>query len=135
MSVLAGAFKSLCQSRLKANKEDEKFEEVYHLARVVQSDRPNGGFVPTAEVAEQLAEVVTKTLYDGPTGYDERPVRVRLLGGVWTVLGTLHPGGAFGGVGEVAKVRRAYRTEAVSRCAKTCFETGSEAPPGKAAAA
>lgn len=124
MSVVAGTFKALCQSRLEANREDEEFEEAYHLARVVQSDRPKGGFVPTAEVG-------TKTLYGGPTGYYDRPFRARLRGNVWTVMGafsshTIQNGEKIEWIategGEVAKVRRVYRTVGASRCAKTCFE-------------
>lgn len=82
----------------KRSPADEEWKEAYHLARIARSDRPKDGFVPTSEIAIRIAEAVASALYGETTATRERPFRARLRGNVWTVMGTLNPPGAYGGV-------------------------------------
>ena len=50
---------------------------------------PPQGFVPTAEVAQRIAEAVLFPIYGEENIKNERPYKVHLEEGVWTVEGTL----------------------------------------------
>lgn len=63
--------------------------------------RPRDGFVPNETTAIRIAEAVAIGQYGEQTISKERPFRAKLHGGIWTVMGTLHPQGIFGGTAVV----------------------------------
>jgi hypothetical protein len=68
------------------------------------SAQPKEGSVPNAETAVNLAEAALNPVYGEKTVKSERPFKATLEGDVWTVVGTLHCGGAprcNGGTAEV----------------------------------
>jgi NTF2 fold immunity protein len=68
---------------------------------------PKEGFVPTADVAQAIAEAVLSPVYGKETIVSERPFKVTLEGNVWIVVASVPctnpPPGAIcpGGSGEV----------------------------------
>ena len=62
-----------------------------------RSVEPRQGFVPTQEAAVQVADAVAVAQYGEGTISRERPLKARLFGTTWFVMGTLHPEGAYGG--------------------------------------
>jgi len=98
LSVTLVGLGAWSQGNPKRPGEQEEWNEAYHLARVARPDRPTDGFVPTAEIAIRVGEVVASALYGETTATRERPFRARLRGDVWTIMGTPNPPGAYGGV-------------------------------------
>lgn len=68
------------------------------LSRPKQSERPKNGFVPDASTATIIGEAVARALYGEDVARRQKPFRSRLHGGVWTVMGSMKPAGAYGGV-------------------------------------
>ncbi len=58
---------------------------------------PKNGFVPDESTAVKIGEAVAIAQYGEKQISKEMPFEARLRGGIWTVVGTLHPQGAFGG--------------------------------------
>ncbi len=86
--------------------EEGEWEFIYDwLSRPKRSDRPPAGFVPDAKTACAIAEAVARALYGNDSATRERPFRARLRNGVWTVMGTMNPRGAYGGVA-VIQIRK-----------------------------
>jgi len=71
---------------------------------------PKGGFVPTAAVAEAIAEAVLVPVYGKHQIDSERPLKAKLSGDVWDVNGTVacNPPGSVcpGGAAEVKISKR-----------------------------
>jgi hypothetical protein len=74
--------------------------------RTAKSIHPKNGFVPDESTAVKIGDAAAVAQYGEATISQERPFRARLRGDVWTVHGTLHPQGAYGGtaVVKVSKV-------------------------------
>src|SRR5688572_24100039 len=53
--------------------------------------RPKDGYVPNAATAVAIAEAVLIPIYGEKEIAADRPYRATLVGGVWTVSGTLPP--------------------------------------------
>lgn len=66
---------------------------------------PKDGFVPDEATAVRIGEAVAIAQYGEKQISKERPFEARLREGIWTVAGTLHPQGAFGGTA-VVKLRK-----------------------------
>jgi hypothetical protein len=98
LTVVILAATGWSQSGRKSPTKQDEWDEAYRLASVARSDRPKDGFVPSSEAAIQIAEAIASALYGERTALDERPFRARLRAGVWTVIGTLNPPRAYGGV-------------------------------------
>ena len=62
-----------------------------------KSIHPKNGFVPDESTAIKIGEAVAVAQYGKEMISQEEPFRARLQGDLWTVKGTLHPQGAFGG--------------------------------------
>jgi hypothetical protein len=76
---------------------------------------PKGGFVPTANVAVQIAEAVSIPIYGEKQIVSQRPLKAKLQGGVWTVEGTFpFSGEAAGGVVEIQISKRDGRILSVT---------------------
>ena len=73
----------------------------WSLKYATPSVRPKNGFVPDESTAVKIAEAVAIAHYGEKTISEERPFRARLRGDTWTVMGTLHPEGVFGGTAVV----------------------------------
>jgi NTF2 fold immunity protein len=58
---------------------------------------PKNGFVPDESTAVKIGEAAAIAQYGEKQISGERPFEARLRGGIWTVVGTLHPQGAYGG--------------------------------------
>jgi hypothetical protein len=95
-SVLACA---LAQQR-EAKRIDE-WEALEISLKTSKSIHPPNGFVPDETTAVKIGEAVAVAQYGEQRMSRERPFRARLRGDVWTVMGTLHPQGAFGGTAVV----------------------------------
>lgn len=63
--------------------------------------RPKNGWVPDEATAIRVAEAIATAQWGETRTLGERPFKARLRGEVWTVHGTLHPQGAFGGTAVV----------------------------------
>lgn len=63
----------------------------------MKSKPPKDGFVPDASTAIRIAEAVAIAQWGEKQIAAERPFKARLRGDVWTIKGTLHPQGVFGG--------------------------------------
>jgi NTF2 fold immunity protein of polymorphic toxin system component len=50
---------------------------------------PKNGFVPSAEVAQAIAEAVLLPVYGKETVISERPFKATLHGGVWIITGSV----------------------------------------------
>jgi hypothetical protein len=70
-----------------------------------KSDQPKNGFVPNEMTVVKIAEGVASAQYGEKQISLEQPFHARLHDGVWTVKGTLHPTGVYGGTA-VVKVRQ-----------------------------
>lgn len=80
-------------------REDQEWKLTYEwLSSRPQSTYPLAGFVPDEGTAAVIGEAVARALYGQKSVDRERPFRCRLRSGVWTVMGTLNPPGALGGV-------------------------------------
>lgn len=66
-----------------------------------KSIRPKSGWVPDEITAIRIAEAIAIAQWGQTQIAKERPFRARLRGDVWTIQGTLHPQGAFGGTAVV----------------------------------
>lgn len=104
--VILLAYCAWTQPGSKPRPAENEWDEAYHLARAARSDRPKNGFVPTESVAIRVAEGIAVGLYGEATAMHGRPFRARLRGDVWTVIGTLNPPGAYGGVAIIQISRR-----------------------------
>jgi hypothetical protein len=89
----------LAQQR-EAKKIDE-WEALDISLRSAKSIHPRNGFVPDESTAVRIGEAVALAQYGDKVIAAERPFRARLKEDVWTVQGTLHPQGAFGGTAVV----------------------------------
>lgn len=69
----------------------------------LESFQPEGGMLPTREVAERIARSYLRSLY-GSVFRDEEPLETRLERGVWTIS-TILPEGAIGGTIEISICR------------------------------
>ena len=96
--MAASVFSAWGQSKLARLTEENEWAEAYELSRRVSSDRPKEGVVSNAEIAKRIGEAVAAGVYGEDTAVRERPFRARLRGSVWTVMGTLSPRLALGGV-------------------------------------
>jgi len=65
------------------------------------SVHPKNGFVPDESTAVKIGEAVAVAQYGEATILREEPFRARRQEDLWTVKGTLHPQGAFGGTAVV----------------------------------
>ena len=65
------------------------------------SYKPKEGYVPNAETAKRIAEAVWIPIYGEKQIQNEKPFKVGLHDGVWTVRGSLPPMHV-GGVAEIA---------------------------------
>ena len=78
--------------------EDAEWQLTYDWLKGMKlSPKPKQGFVPDAKTATEIGATIAFAMY-GETSLRERPFRARLRGNVWTVMGTLNPRGALGGV-------------------------------------
>ena len=66
-----------------------------------KSIRPKSGWVPDEITAIRIAEAIAIAQWGEMRIAKERPFRARLQGNIWTIHGTLHPQGAFGGTAVV----------------------------------
>jgi hypothetical protein len=66
-----------------------------------RSIHPKNGWVPDEATAIRIAEAVAIAQWGEPQIAKERPFKARLRDDVWTIMGTLHPQGAFGGTAVV----------------------------------
>ena len=83
----------------------DEWDALDRSLRNAKSVHPNDGFVPDEATAVKVGEAVAIAQYGETTISHERPFRARLRGGIWTVQGTLHPEGAYGGTA-VIRVRK-----------------------------
>jgi hypothetical protein len=79
----------------------DEWQSLDFSLRGAKSFVPKDGFVPSAGAAIKIAEAVAIAQYGEKTIRGEEPFRARLQGDVWTVMGTVHPVGAFGGTAVV----------------------------------
>jgi hypothetical protein len=83
----------------ESRKEQEEWAFIYDwLSRPKQSEKPKGGFAPDASTATAIGEAVARALYGEDVVGRQKPFRARLRAGVWTVMGSMSPQGAYGGV-------------------------------------
>jgi hypothetical protein len=66
-----------------------------------KSIRPKNGWVPDEATAIRIGEAVAIAQWGEAKIAKERPFKARLRNDVWTIHGTLHPQGAFGGTAVV----------------------------------
>jgi hypothetical protein len=66
---------------------------------------PDAGFVPNEETAIRIAEAVLTPIYGADVISHERPFTATLRDGLWTVVGSSHPG-TVGGVALVQISRK-----------------------------
>jgi NTF2 fold immunity protein len=62
-----------------------------------KSIHPKNGFVPDESTAIRIGEAVAVAQYGEDKVSQEEPFHAHLKGDLWTVKGTLHPHGVFGG--------------------------------------
>jgi len=89
---------------LAQQREAKKIDEWEALAISLKSSKtiqPKSGFVPDETTAAKIGEAVAVAQYGEQRIARERPFRARLSGEVWTVIGTPHPPGVFGGTAVV----------------------------------
>jgi hypothetical protein len=75
----------------------DEWEALDRSLRTAKSVHPKNGFVPDESTAVKIGETAAIVQYGEARIFQERPFRARLRGDVWTVRGTLHPQGAYGG--------------------------------------
>jgi NTF2 fold immunity protein len=75
----------------------DEWEALDRSLRTAKSIHPKNGFVPDESTAVKIGEAAAAAQYGEVRISQERPFRARLRGDVWTVQGTLHPQGAYGG--------------------------------------
>jgi hypothetical protein len=73
----------------------------WSLKYATPSVRPKNGFVPDESTAVKIAEAVAIANYGEKRISEERPFCARLRSDTWTVKGTLHPEGVYGGTAVV----------------------------------
>ena len=69
--------------------------------KTAKSLHPKDGFVPDESTAVKIGEAAALAQYGAATISREEPFRARLRGDLWTVKGTLHPEGSYGGTAVV----------------------------------
>jgi hypothetical protein len=89
----------LAQQR-EAKRIDE-WEALDISLKTSKTMHPKNGFVPDEATAVKIGEAVAVAQYGEQRISRERPFRARLREDVWTVMGTLHPEGVFGGTAVV----------------------------------
>lgn len=81
-----------------------------------KSIHPPGGFVPDEVTATRIGEAVATSQYGEKTISHDTPFRPRLRVDVWTVQGTLHPQGVFGGTAVMGFVDLIAHASKPSNC-------------------
>jgi len=76
---------------------DDWDEESYKSLKTSIPIHPKDGFVPDEPTAIKIAEAIAVAQFGEKKISEEKPLRARLRGDVWTVAGTLHPQGVLGG--------------------------------------
>jgi hypothetical protein len=101
-----GVFAGQASRQSRSPEEDKEWTFIYDwLSRPKKSHKPSGGFVPDARTASAIGEAVASALYGDDSAGRQKPFRADLRGGVWTVMGTPNPSGAYGGVA-VIQIRK-----------------------------
>lgn len=99
--VVAGSILICGLAQQREAKRIDEWEALDISLKSAKSIHPKDGFVPNEATAIKIAEAVAMSQYGEQTISRERPFRARLQGDVWTVMGTLHPQGIFGGTAVV----------------------------------
>lgn len=86
-------------SERKDKREEAEWAAMFeYLARSIKSDVPRSGCVPDSKTALVIGEAIARVVNGDAVISREKPLRARLKNGIWTVMGTLNPPGALGGV-------------------------------------
>lgn len=107
--VIAVFIVFLASAIVRPQRRIDDWEALERSLKTAKSIQPKDGFVPDESTAIKIAEAVAIAQYGEKRISQERPFRARLLNGVWTAQGTLHPGGVFGGTA-VVQIRKADGT-------------------------
>lgn len=107
IGAVALAWIGLCGlAQQREAKRIDEWEALDLSLKSAKSIRPTNGFVPDEATAVRIGEAVAIAQYGEKTIATERPFKARLKQDVWTVKGTLHPQGAFGGTA-IIKIAKA----------------------------
>lgn len=101
------ALRAQSGSPAESQRERDEWTFIYTwLSRPKQSENPRVGFVPDETTATAIGAAITRALYGEDVAHRQRPFRARLRAGVWTVMGSMRPQGAYGGVA-IVQLRKA----------------------------
>jgi hypothetical protein len=99
--AVAGSLLVCGLAQQREAKRIDEWEALDISLKTSKTMHPKNGFVPDEATAIKIGEAVAMAQYGEQRTSRERPFRARLRGDVWTVMGTLHPQGAFGGTAVV----------------------------------
>jgi hypothetical protein len=101
LAVAGFVLVACCLGQQREAKKIDEWEALEISLKTAKTVHPKNGFVPDGATAVKIGEAVAVAQYGEQRISRERPFRARLRGDVWTVMGTLHPQGAFGGTAVV----------------------------------
>jgi hypothetical protein len=99
--LLLGLLVAQAIAQQPQRKRMDDWEALDWSLKDAKSIRPKNGFVPDEATAVKIAEAAAIAQYGEKRISEERPFRARLRGDTWTVQGTLHPEGVYGGTAVV----------------------------------
>ena len=95
--VFAGSILVCGLAQQREAKRIDEWEALDLSLKTSKSMHPKNGFVPDQATAIKIGEAVAVAQFGEQRISREWPFRARLRGDIWTVMGTVHPQGAFGG--------------------------------------
>lgn len=95
--VLAGSVLVCGLAQQREAKRMDEWEALDLSLKTSKTMHPKSGFVPDEVTAVKIGEAVAVAQFGEERISRERPFRARLRGDIWTLMGTVHPQGAFGG--------------------------------------
>ena len=83
-----------------------EFEFDRRIAATSKSYRPKSGYAPDSAAAIAIARAVLISVYGQKTIADEEPLRAKVIGNIWTVIGTFNRGPSTQGGTAILQLRK-----------------------------